>query len=129
MTSPYHWQVDIESTRKRGESHLCITVRLIDPELGLDPFVEIPSGRETFGVPQDLSSIVNRMETFLSNYAVEGLSHHIPKTLRQPYHNILHGILKVRALPKVARRTESLLATGLQAICSASSTPLYPSKS
>jgi hypothetical protein len=124
MDNPYHWQVSVTSIRKKGESHLVITVRLIDLALGLDPFVKIPPGRNPFPVPRDLALTIKRLEESLASYDAKGLSHHIPDFLVTPYHNIVHASLILKSKPRVVKRFEHDLRLSLCMICKQSSTPL-----
>jgi len=124
MDNPYHWQVSVTSIRKKGESHLAITVRLIDPVLGLDPFIKIPPGRNQFPVPSDIALTIKRLEASLVSYKAEGLHHNIPDFLVNPYHNVVHASLVSKSKPRVVKRFEHDLRLSLCMICKQSSTPL-----
>ncbi len=124
MDNPYCWQISVSSTRKKGESHLVVTVRLIDPALGLDPFVNIPIGRERSLVPKDTALTVKRLRESLASCDAEGISHHIPDFLVSPYYNVVGASLRVKLLPRYAKRLERNLRESLRFICEQSSTPL-----
>lgn len=124
MDNPYRWQVSVTSIRKKGESRLVITVRLIDPALGLDPFVKIPHNRERFLVPSDTALTIKRLRASLTSYEAEGLSHHIPNFLVSPYYNVVNASLTLKSKPRVAKRLENDLRISLCSVCKLSEIPL-----